>query len=67
MGSLFGGTPQLPVPAMPSSAPTAADAAVTAAANEERRRRGNKGRASTILTSAEQDSVNGMQPLGRMT
>lgn len=49
LGGLFGGQSAPSLPPAPS-APTGKDPAVQAAEDEERRKRANSGRASTLLT-----------------
>ena len=51
MGGMFGGGPKLAAPTPAPEAPTLADDAVQQAADEERRRRAQSGRASTIFTN----------------
>jgi hypothetical protein len=60
MGALFGGNsePQrLPEPAAPPPAPSVADPSVAVAAEETRRRTAGRGRASTILTTYDEEGT----------
>ena len=50
MGGMFGGGPKLAAPTPAPEAPTIDNDAVQQAADEERRRRAQSGRASTIFT-----------------